>query len=62
MSRSRRMRINERSIVSGPTASTANAHRSPETGTAAGSYRRFAYAGISGQSAASGWKASFMSV
>jgi len=62
MIRSRRMRLDERSIVSTPTAAAPATERSDEAGDAAGSYRRPFYTGVTRMTAASGWKASFMSV
>jgi hypothetical protein len=62
MSRSRRMRINERSIVSTPIVAALVAGRSEEAGSLTGSHRRSVYASVSRPSVASGWKASFMSV
>jgi len=62
MIRSSRMRVDERSIVSTPTAAAPAAERPEETGSAAGNYRRSFYTGVARVTAASGWKASFMSV
>lgn len=63
MSRSRRMRTNERSIVSAPTAAAPDTARRDETGHATGSHRRLFYrTGVSRLGVASGWRASFMSV
>jgi hypothetical protein len=62
MTRLRRMRIDEGSIVSIPTAAASAPARSVEAGPAPGSYRRIAYASVSRSAVAAGWKASFMSV
>ncbi len=62
MSGSRRMQINERSIVSAPPAAAPNATRPTEAGPTTGTVRRVHFAGIAPIGAANGWRASFMSV